>query len=228
MKGLFITGTDTGVGKTLVAVALIRALAARGLRVAGMKPIASGAVATPAGLRNDDALALMHAASVALPYEDVNPYCFAPPIAPHVAAQEAGVVIESRLLLERLQRMSDSCDWVVVEGAGGWMTPLGPDSDFATLASALRLPVVLVVGMRLGCINHARLSHAAIKASGNAWLGWVASCIDPQMAAPEANLATLEAALGAPPLGVFPWRPRNADAHGACAAALSERILVTV
>src|SRR5665213_3141995 len=154
-RGVFVTGTDTGVGKTVLAAALVRTLVRQGLRVAAMKPIASGADSTAAGLRNADALILAQAANVAAAYCTINPYCFAPAIAPHLAAREAGVVIDTALLCERFRELADRADCVVVEGAGGWLTPIGPAQTMADVAAALSLPVVLVVGLKLGCLNHA-------------------------------------------------------------------------
>jgi dethiobiotin synthetase len=160
-RGVFVTGTDTGVGKTVVAAALIRALARQGLRVAGMKPVAAGASATPSGLRNADALALMQAANVRAPYDTVNPYCFAAPIAPHIAARDARSAVDIDLIRRRFAELASDADCVVVEGAGGWLTPVSEHASMADVAAALALPVVLVVGLRLGCLNHARLTAQA-------------------------------------------------------------------
>lgn len=204
MKGFFVTGTDTEVGKTVVAAGLVHALAARGLRVAGMKPVASGGRETSAGLRNADAEALIATANVAADYTEVNPYCFAPPIAPHIAAAEAGVAIEAAKILAAAETLAARADAIVVEGVGGWRVPLAPDFDVAALAGALGLPVVLVVGLRLGCLNHALLTAEAIRASGSALAGWVGSAVEPQMARRDENIATLRKFLGAPCLGVVP------------------------
>lgn len=201
--GLFITGTDTGCGKTAVAVALIRALRARGLRVAGFKPVAAGAVWRDGEWRNDDALALREAAGSALAYVDVNPYCFAEPVSPHIAASAAGTVVDPERLVAALTRLGTTHDLVVAEGAGGWRVPLGPTLDMADLAARLALPVVLVVGLRLGCLNHARLSAEVIRDSGVPFAGWIGSLVDPGMRYPADNLVTLDDLLPAPCLGVL-------------------------
>jgi len=197
-RGFFVTGTDTGVGKTVVATALTRALVARGRRVAVMKPVASGSDPTPEGLRNADALALIAAGNVAVPYEAVNPYCFLPPISPHIAAREAGVAVDLALLRARLDALAAGSDCVVVEGAGGWLAPISETAAIADLATTLGLPVLLVVGLRLGCLNHARLTREAIAARGAAFAGWVANAVDPGFERAAENLATLTAHLGEP------------------------------
>ena len=205
-RGVFITGTDTGVGKTVVACALVRALRAAGNRVAVMKPIASGSFSTPEGLRNGDALALMDAAGLAGPelYTEVNPYCFEPPISPHIAAKEAKIRVDSGMIGEKFARLAAQADWIVVEGAGGWLAPINESETMADLARALSLPALLVVGLKLGCLNHAQLSRRAISLDEVPFAGWVASAIDPQMSHPEENLASLERRLGEPPLAVVP------------------------
>jgi len=204
--GLFITGTSTGVGKTLVSAAWTRALAARGHRVVGLKPIASGSTRDASGrLRNADALALQAAASVELPYELVNPYCFEPAIAPHLAAEEARIPTSLPDLVEHYFRATAGAELAVVEGAGGWRVPLYPAGFLSDLPEQLGLGVVLVVGLTLGCLNHARLTLEVIKASGRCpFLGWVGNAIDPGFERPEANLTTLERLLGGPPLTLLP------------------------
>ncbi|HEY6515832.1 MAG TPA: dethiobiotin synthase [Steroidobacteraceae bacterium] len=204
-QGWFITGTDTGVGKTLVAAALTRALAARGLRVAVMKPVASGSEPTAEGLRNSDALTLMAAANVTAPYEVVNPYCFLPPISPHIAAREAGMVIDLTLLRSRFDSLAKAADCVIVEGAGGWLAPLGDAAVMADLPATLSLPVLLVVGLRLGCLNHALLSRESLARRGAAFAGWIANGIDPHFERAAENLATLSAHLDGPPLARIPF-----------------------
>ena len=201
-RGFFITGTDTGVGKTVCSAALARALARRSARVAVMKPVASGALLTPQGLRSEDALRLMAEASVAAPYETVNPYCFEPPISPHIAAAEAGVRIDLRRIGACYAALAAQADVVIVEGAGGWLAPLGPDSAMADIPRSLALPVILVVGMRLGCLNHALLSHESIRSHGAKFAGWVANGIDPALDRSAENHATLGAHFG-PPLAVI-------------------------
>ncbi|MBO9661958.1 dethiobiotin synthase [Dokdonella sp.] len=202
-RGVFVTGTDTGIGKTYASVALLASLRARGLRAVGMKPVASGCRVTPQGLRNEDTEALIAASEPAPTYADGNPYAFEPAIAPHIAAREAGVEIELAPLRAAYARLARSADRVVVEGVGGWLAPLSETLMQADLARALELPVILVVGLRLGCLNHALLSARAIRADGCTLLGWIANHIDPHMARAEENLATLRARLAAPLLGVL-------------------------
>lgn len=209
-KSLFITGTDTGVGKTVISAALTRALVTRGLRVAVMKPIASGSDPTPNGLRNSDALTLMAAANVPAAYDVINPYCFLPPISPHIAAHEAGVTIDLSLLRSRFHSLATAADCVIVEGAGGWLAPISPTAAMADLAAALSLPVLLVVGLRLGCLNHALLTHESLRTRGVTFAGWIANAIDPDFARPTENLATLTARLGEPPLACVPFLDRAA------------------
>jgi dethiobiotin synthetase len=202
-RGLFVTGTDTGVGKTRVAVALIHALRARGLRVAAMKPVAAGSAP---GELNEDVTALLEAADVAADLKDVNPYAFAEPIAPHIAAQQAGVRIDLGVITAAYARLAAAAaDVVVVEGAGGWRVPLNEREDMADLAQALGLPVVLVVGLRLGCLNHALLSAESIAGRKLPWAGWVGNHVDPAMAHQAANLDALRARLPGPCLGVQPF-----------------------
>jgi dethiobiotin synthetase len=209
MRGLFITGTDTGVGKTVVACGLVRGFTACGVRAAVMKPVASGSLVTPRGLRNDDAVALLGACELDLAYEDVNPYCFEPAISPHIAADEAGIPIDLDVIGEKRRRLAGRGDLVVAEGAGGWLAPLGPNLTMADLARSLALPVLLVVGVRLGCLNHAALTHRAIGASGVAFAGWAASLIDPGMARLPENLQSLARIFGTPPLALVPHAPQD-------------------
>jgi dethiobiotin synthetase len=200
-KGFFITGTDTGVGKTLIACALLHALDARGLRAIGMKPVAAGAAQVNGQLVNEDVSALNAASNVVAPLALVNPYCFAPPIAPHIAAKRSGVEIELARLQDAFTELSGLADCVIVEGAGGFRVPLSADYDTAELARRLQLPVVLVVGMRLGCINHALLTAAAIETAGLPLAGWIANHIEPSMLHQDDNVSALEARLPAPLLG---------------------------
>ena len=204
-RGVFVTGTDTGVGKTRVAAALMRGLAADGLRVAGMKPVAAGIEAD--SQVNADVAALVAASNVAVDLADVNPYAFAPAIAPHLAAERAGVVIDLERCAAAFGRLAATADCVVVEGAGGALVPLGPHTDMLDLARRLDVPVLLVVGIRLGCINHALLSAQAICARGLAFAGWVANRIDPAMAEADANVDALARRLGAPPVADLRWSP---------------------
>lgn len=204
MRGLFVTGTDTDCGKTFVALTLIRALRARGLRVAGFKPVAAGADWRDGQLQNDDALALAQASGLAVPYATVNPYCFEPAIAPHLAAAEVGAAIDPATILTARDRLATACDFVVTEGAGGWLVPLGARLDMSGLALALGYPVLLVVGIRLGCLNHALLTAQAIQRSGAHLLGWVGTQVDPGMARLNANIDALVARLPGTCLGILP------------------------
>ena len=203
MRGVFVSGTDTGIGKTCASAALLHALRARGLRASGMKPVASGCRATPAGLRNEDAEALLAASDPVPAYADCNPYALAEPIAPHIAARLAGVDIDIAIARAACARIAANADRVVVEGVGGWAVPFSAQSMQVELVRALGLPVVLVVGMRLGCLNHALLSRAAIAADGCVLAGWIANPIEPAMPFAESNLQTLQARIDAPLLGVL-------------------------
>jgi dethiobiotin synthetase len=206
-KGLFITGTDTGVGKTAIAAGLLAGLGACGLRTAAMKPVASGCRRTAAGLRNDDAELLQRTASIAADYAAVNPFAFEPAIAPHIAAASAGIEIDLQTIVDGFERLAAGAGAVVVEGAGGWLVPLGRDRTLADLAAALGLPVVLVVGVRLGCLNHALLSAESISRHGLPLAGWVANCLDPEAKSVEENIADLAGRLQAPLLGKLPFLP---------------------
>lgn len=200
-QGYFVTGTDTGVGKTTVSCALLRAFAAQGHKVIGMKPIA-------AGVENGkwlDVEQLLAASNVNVTRQQINPYAFDPPISPHLAAQQAGREIDLTVIQQAYQTLSTQADRVVVEGAGGFLVPLNAQQTGVDLARALNLPVILVVGMRLGCLNHALLTTQAIKASGLTLAGWVANCIDPQMLAVAENIATLEQRLDCTLLGGVPF-----------------------
>ena len=203
-EGYFVTGTDTGVGKTLVSCALLHAFAARGKSVIGMKPVAAGCEPTLRGLTCEDVVKLMAASNLSAPHELVNPYAFQSPVAPHIAAAEAGVAIEIEPLLAACTALRALADVVVVEGVGGWRVPLNPREDTGDLAKRLGLPVILVVGMRLGCLSHALLTAQAIEATGLKLAGWVANRIDPLMPAFDDNLGALQTRLAAPLLGVVP------------------------
>jgi dethiobiotin synthetase len=204
-KGLFITGTDTGCGKTEVTLGLMQALQRRGEQVLGMKPVASGAVESSAGLRNDDALRILAQGSTQPPYEWINPFAYKPPISPHLAAEAAGRPIDLLRIRNGYARLTERADRVLVEGVGGWLAPLSGENTLADLALGLKLPVLLVVGLRLGCINHALLTEASIRQSGAQLMGWVANQVEPEMAAREGNLETLKARLSVPCLGEIPW-----------------------
>ncbi len=208
MRGVFVTGTDTNCGKTAISLALMAARQARGARVLGMKPVASGCDPSPQGPRNADALRLLAQSSAAAPYHLVNPYAFVPPIAPHLAAARAGVEIRLDTIVSAYRALSAGCDLVVVEGVGGWRVPLSPTLSVSDIPRALDLPVILVVGLKLGCLNHALLTADSIRAQGSALAGWVGNGIDPELQAGEENRATLAARLDAPCLGVIPWLQR--------------------
>lgn len=191
---LFVTGTDTGCGKTTVSLKILAQYRRHGLKTIALKPVASGA-----NPHNEDALALRNAATLPLTVDQVNPYCFKEPIAPHIAAMQAGVTID----LDRLVQQVDDArrqqpDLILIEGAGGWLVPLGEALFFRDLVRAVDAQVLLVVGMKLGCLNHALLTHRAMMADNVRIAGWAASIFDPHMAALEANLMTLEHAFGAP------------------------------
>jgi len=203
MKRWFITGTDTGIGKTWVASAMIRRLVKEGFRVAGMKPVASGCVNTGSGLRNDDALGLIAASNVKLPYDVVNPFAFEPAIAPHIAALEAGRPIDLETI--RKAALSIEADYLVIEGVGGWCVPLGDARLLVDLAKAIADEVIVVVGMRLGCINHALLTAAQVKRDGLPLKGWIANHVDPDMQVQSENIETLQTLMPCPLLGVMPW-----------------------
>lgn len=217
--GVFVTGTDTGIGKTWCSVGLLEALAARGLRVAGLKPVAAGAVQTRAGWRNDDALALQAAASVPLPYEQVNPLCLPEPCSPHLAARAAGRRIDLDTLAAHCERVAFDCDWLLVEGAGGWLAPLTDEETIADLAQRLDLPVLLVVGMRLGCLNHAQLAWQAIGRDGCRRAGWIANVIDPATARLDEQIETLTRRLGCAPLAALAHGLEPAARRAALSAA---------
>jgi dethiobiotin synthetase len=202
-RGLFVTGTDTGVGKTIVAVALLRSLAAAGIRAAGMKPVAAGAVADTG--MNQDVVDLAAADGLDLPLADRNPYSFAPPIAPQLAARDVGVRIEPATIKAAWTRLADRADVIVVEGAGGVLVPLGPDFDMLGIPAMLGLPVLLVVGIRLGCINHGLLSALALRERGLRFAGWVANRIDPGMARADDTVADLASRLPAPRIADLSW-----------------------
>lgn len=201
-QAFFITGTDTGVGKTFATCALLRAAASMGMTTVGMKPVAAG---TDAAGRNEDVEALMAASSIAAPRELVNPYCFRAAIAPHIAVVAEGRRIDGDLIVAAAQQLADRADLLLVEGIGGFRVPLADDFDTADLASKLGLPVILVVGLRLGCLNHALLTAEAIRVRGLTLAGWIGNRIDPVMAHWQDNVIALRQRLPAPLLGILPW-----------------------
>jgi dethiobiotin synthetase len=204
MRGVFVTGTDTGVGKTLFSAALLLQLGANGVNAAACKPVAAGCRRERGQLINGDAELLAGVAPFGAPLAVVNPVALEPAIAPHIAAAEAGIRLDAAALAEACRAAAEGAEYLVVEGAGGWRVPLGPEGTLAEVAVALGLPVVLVVGLRLGCLNHALLSAEAISADGLALAGWVANPLDPAMPRRDANVATLARHLGAPPLAELP------------------------
>lgn len=219
-RGAFVTGTDTGAGKTVASVALVHALRQRGLRVAGMKPLASGCTQVAGGWRNDDALALQGASDPTPDYALVNPYALPEATAPQIAARLAGVVVDLPTILAAYGQLRDRADAVVVEGVGGWLAPLADGLDQAELARALGLPVVLVVGLKLGCLSHARLSERAILGDGLALAGWIGSEVDPGLAHARDYAGLLHGALASPCLGWLPWQPGQAASARAGALRL--------
>lgn len=202
-RGIFVTGTDTGVGKTVVTVALLRALAAAGIPAVGMKPVAAGTV--PGDAINADVAQLVAAGTVAATLADVNPYSFTSPIAPHLAARTAGVAIDLDRIDEAYARLAGLASAIVVEGAGGVLVPLGEATDMLDLPLRLGLDALLVVGIRLGCLNHALLSAQALKVRGVRLAGWVANRVDPSMREGDANVATLRERLPAPLVADIGW-----------------------
>jgi dethiobiotin synthetase len=212
-RSIFVTGTDTGVGKTLVSAALLHALARAGHRVVGMKPVAAGLVRQGEVWVSEDVLQLRAASNVAVPPELDNPVALPEPLSPHLAAARAGRPVAVAELLAAQRALLKRADVVLVEGAGGWRVPLNDHETLADLAIAMSAPVVMVVGLRLGCLNHALLTAQAIRADGLQLAGWVGNSIDPAMACRDDNIASLERRLDAPLLGVLPWlnRPEAAS-----------------
>lgn len=206
MTGMwFVTGTDTAVGKTLVANALLRRAHETGLSTLGLKPVSAGCYLRDGRLVNDDAWELLQNSSIDVDYDAVNPVALREPMAPHIAAAREQVTLDTEALRQHCAGLAGRADFTVVEGAGGWLVPLDNGHTMADLAIGLGLPVILVVGMRLGCINHALLTAAAIAEAGLPLAGWVANHVDPEMAVQDENVATLEAHLNAPLLGRVPF-----------------------
>jgi len=204
-KAFFITGTDTGVGKTLVTCALIHACGKSGMDAVGLKPVAAGCELTDQGLRNEDALLIQSAMTTPLSYPQVNPVALAPAIAPHLAARQSGQTIQLSSLVNHCRAICDVHSPVFIEGAGGWRVPLNDRQGLSDLAVALNLPVILVIGVRLGCLNHAALTRQAIMTDGLPLVGWVANVIDPDMPCQQENIDTLHQIMQSPPLAVLPF-----------------------
>lgn len=220
MFALYVTGTDTGIGKTLASCALLHALRGHGLRAAGMKPVASGCERIDGEWRNADALALQAAGEPGIAYADINPFALGHPLAPELAARDAGVEVSLLPILAAHARVADNADALIIEGVGGWDAPLSASLMQADLVRTLHLPVLLVVGLRLGCLNHALLSARAIAADGVHIAGWIASHVDPEMERVEDNIEMLRARLPAPCWGVLPHAP------GADPAAMARHLRI--
>jgi len=199
-RGYFVTGTDTGVGKTFISQLLIAALVESGLRVSGMKPVATGCEQTAAGLRSADALALCGASNVSTDYRDANPYAFEPATAPQIAAQDSNVTIQSDTIADAYSRLAAVSDMIVVEGVGGWEVPINPVESMSDIPMLLNLPVILVVPLKLGAINHALLTESAISEKGCRLAAWIANAVGPD--SPAGYLESLQAHLTAPLAGV--------------------------
>ncbi|MFI3223013.1 MAG: dethiobiotin synthase [Methylococcaceae bacterium] len=203
-QGYFITGTDTDVGKTCATIALMRYFKRQGKTVLGMKPVASGCTLQADELKNADALLIQENASVKVDYQLINPYAYELPVSPHIAGVHNPVKLA--IIVERFNSLKALAEVIIVEGAGGWYAPLNAQDDISDLANALALPVILVVGLRLGCINHAKLSYQAIQLSGSACVGWIAVCVDPDLLNRDENIQTITADLPVPLIGVLPYQ----------------------
>ncbi len=225
-RTFFVTGTDTEVGKTHVARLLLEQASAQGIRCAGFKPVAAGGEMTAAGVRNEDALALQAASSVSLPYELVNPYALPAAIAPHIAAEEVGVAISTERILAAYAEIASQVELVVVEGAGGWHVPLDSNLLFSDLVTRAGWPVLLVVGMRLGCLNHALLSAEVISRNCDL-MGWVGNCLPPTQPRWQANLRSLSQRMTAPLLGVVPPAEER-PGHASWPALSLDRVLAAL
>jgi dethiobiotin synthetase len=202
-QGYFITGTDTNAGKTCATIALMRYFKQQGKTIVGMKPVASGGIVEKGGLKNEDALLIQKNASLPLEYPLINPYLYELPVSPHIAGKNNPVKLSEIIIhYDILKKLSDI---ILVEGAGGWLSPLNASQDNSDLAKALALPVILIVGVRLGCINHAKLTYQSIRHSGLTCAGWIAVCLDPTMLKVDDNINTLKEALSIPLLGVLPY-----------------------
>jgi dethiobiotin synthetase len=202
-KGYFITGTDTNAGKTWAIIALMRYFKQQGKSVAGMKPVASGCFIQDGQLKNEDALLIEENASLKIDYDLINPYAYELPVSPHIAGINNPVKLAT--IVARFNTLKELADIVLVEGAGGWYTPINDCEDISDLAKSLALPVIIVVAIRLGCINHAKLTWQAIQHSGIPCAGWIAVCVDPDMLKPDENIHSIKSALNVPLLGVLPY-----------------------
>ncbi|MCK9637676.1 MAG: dethiobiotin synthase [Methylobacter tundripaludum] len=203
-KGYFITGTDTNVGKTWATIALMRYFKSRGKSVAGMKPVASGCLMQDGRLKNEDALLIQANASLPIDYDLINPYAYELPVSPHIAGVNNPVKLGQ--LAAGFETLKTLADIIVVEGAGGWYAPLNERETISDLAKLLALPVIMVVAIRLGCINHARLTYQAVAQSGVNCVGWIAVCTEPELLGGDQNIQTIKSTVDAPLLGVLPYR----------------------
>jgi dethiobiotin synthetase len=224
-RGIFVTGTDTGVGKTLVAVALLQALKETGCRAGGMKPVAAGLSGSQSALFNEDVHLISAVTGQTLLDRSMNPYLLREPVSPHIAADIAGISIDIDYIVGEFRKLQREHEFLVVEGAGGWYCPITDGRTMADVAVSLGLPVLLVVGLRLGCLNHALLTAEAIRRAGLPLAGWIANPIDPQMAALPENVATLTQRLGAAPLAQLPWSHQR-EAFVAAMRPAAEQITV--
>jgi len=206
-RAIFVSGTDTGIGKTRATLALLEAFKSRGLTVAGMKPIASGCEERKSVLTNQDALAIQSCSSGQIEYADINPYAFAPPIAPHIAAARAGITVDPLAIQDSFHKLAKTYDRIVMEGVGGWRVPLSMDYSTVDLVNSLHLPVVLVVALRLGCINHALLSFECMQNDAVTVAGWIANRLDPDYGETAETIQFLEQHIQAPLLGILPFQP---------------------
>ncbi|MDD5267561.1 MAG: dethiobiotin synthase [Methylococcales bacterium] len=207
-QGYFITGTDTNAGKTWTTIALMRYFKRQGKTVVGMKPVAAGCTNQNGQLKNEDALLIQDNASVKIDYGLINPYAYELAVSPHIAGINNPVNLAT--IVDKFNTLKALAEIVLVEGAGGWHAPLNDQEDISDLAKALALPVIIVVAIRLGCINHAKLTWQAIHRSGIPCAGWIAVCVDPDMLKPDENICTIKAAFNVPCLGVLPYLA-NAD-----------------
>ena len=206
-KTYFIIGTDTEIGKTYVSVKLLNQLNQLGFRTIGLKPLATGGIKTSQGLRNDDALKLQKAASLKLPYKMINPFIFEPPIAPHLAAKKIGKLIRAIDLIQHCQNVISHFDhdYTLIEGIGGWLTPLNNNEALADWVANLNVPVILVIGIKLGCLNHSLLTWQSLQVHKITVAGWIANCIDPNVLAEQENIETLKHWIKVPFLAKIPY-----------------------
>nr|WP_154600193.1 MULTISPECIES: dethiobiotin synthase [Providencia] len=214
-KTYFVTGTDTEIGKTMSSCALLQAANLQGLKTVGYKPVASGSEMTAQGLRNSDALQLQANSRVVVPYEQINPIIFEAPTSPHIVSEKTGQSIEFSVMTQGLKQLQAQAEWVLVEGAGGWYTPLSAEQTYADWVVEQRLPVILVVGVKLGCINHAVLTAQAVKASGLSLVGWIANEVEPAGTYQQEYLTALKRMIDAPCLGIIPHiKSQSTDSLG--------------